>query len=383
MPLHRATHADIDLAAFRHNVGMILELVGPEVKVMAVVKADGYGHGAVPCAREALKAGAYALGVAVLEEGIELRQNGIEAPILVLTGVFPEEIPDLLEHNLSTTLSHPALVQAISEKACAMGKTAGIHLKIETGMGRLGVPREELSDLAEQISGAKNLHIEGVCTHFATADDPDPEFTEVQLARFEEALQLLESQNFVSPLKHTANAAALIKFPESRFNMVRPGIALYGAMPSPAIKPVFDALPKTRLGKGFHPVMHWKTRILQINPVKKGHPLSYGRKFVTQRDSLIAVLPVGYGDGLNRGLSNNMSVLVRGKRALQVGSICMDLTLIDVTDIPGVHVGDEVVLFGKQEGQFLPVEEMAEAIDTIPYEILCNVGKRVPRVYRS
>lgn len=375
----RATVAEIDLAAFKRNLKGIRCLLGSGVQIMAVVKADGYGHGAVPCAKAALEAGADWLGAAILEEGVELRRSGITAPILILDSLFPNEAQDLVHHDLSTALSSLELARTLSHQAEKQGKTAGVHLKVNTGMGRLGTPPENLPGFVEQVLSMKNLRIEGIFTHLSSADEADPEFTRLQLSRLDQAMTSLKARGISPPPVHAANTAGLLTFPDSHHDLVRPGIILYGALPSPNLKPAVEALNLN--GVVFRPVMRWKTKILQINQTPKGTPLSYNRRFTTQRESRIAALPVGYGDGLNRALSNKMHVLVRGKHAPQVGTICMDLCLIDVTDIAGAEVEDEVVLLGRQENATITVDEMAERCGTISYEILCNVGKRVPRVY--
>jgi alanine racemase len=381
MAFNRSTYAEIDREAFRHNLRIIRSVVGPGVKIMAVIKADAYGHGALALAPAALEAGADVLGVAVLEEGMELRASGITAPILILTGLFPDEIEDFLKHDLATTLSRPEFARELSRQAGQAGKTARVHLKIDTGMGRLGLQPDGFYLLASQIASDPHLRLEGISTQFSSADEADAEFTRQQLACFHRVLGDLKARGIRVPLVHAANSAATLKFPEAHFDMVRPGIILYGALPSPGVGPLAGTL--SHAGKGFLPVMHWKTRVLQVSSMPAGAALSYGRRFVTERESRIAALPIGYADGLHRGLSNKMSVLVRGQRARQVGRICMDLTLIDVTDIPGVEEGDEVVLFGRQGDALLPVDEMAAHADTLGYEILCHVGKRVPRVIKG
>jgi len=379
MAKHRATVAEIDLSAFRHNLTGIRSLLAPKVKIMAVVKADGYGHGAVPCAKAAMEAGADWLGVAILEEGIELRENGITAPLLVMGGIFPNEVADLIHHDLSTSVSTLPLAESLSQQAEKQGKTVGVHLKVDTGMGRLGMHPGDLLPFVEKIHYLNNLRMEGIFTHLSSSDEEDPKFTQLQFSRLVEALTPLKTKGIPLPLIHTANSAAILTVADSHLNMVRPGIILYGALPSPDLKPTIDALKAHDVQ--FRPVMRWKSKIIQINKVPKGTPLSYNRQFVTERESLIATLPVGYGDGLNRALSNNMDVLIRGQRAPQVGVICMDLCLIDVTNIEGVQCEDEVVLFGQQGEETITVDEMAEQCGTISYEILCNVSKRVPRVY--
>ncbi len=327
--------------------------------MMGVVKADAYGHGAVPCARTILEAGADVLGV------------GITAPIHVLVGVFPDEIEELLAHKLSTTLCSLEIAEALSRNAKKLNKTAEVHIKADTGMGRLGVTLQELPDFMKQVTALPNLSIESLFTHLSCADQ-DEEYTRLQLQRLDEIRKTLANQSGLALPLHCANSAGLLNFPESHYQMVRPGIALYGALP-----PAPPEAEKASID--LKPVMHWKTRILQIRDLPKGSNLSYGKNFVTERNSRIAVLPVGYADGLNRVLSGRMDVLVRGERVKQVGTICMDMTLVDVTDVPEVREGEEVVLLGQQGDQSIKAEEMAELCGTIPYEIFCNVGKRVPR----
>ena len=387
MTPHRATVAEIDLDAFRHHLRTIKSLVDPGA-MMAVVKADAYGHGAVPCAKAALEADADCLGVGILQEGIELRESGITAPILVLGGVFPNEIGDLIHHGLATSLSTNALANAINSEAERQGKTVGIHIKIDTGMGRLGVQPEDFACLLESVIHYKNLQIEGIFTHLASADEEDPATTRRQLSCFNKALEELQAGKLSAPLNqtgplliHSANTAGLLRFPESRYNMVRPGISLFGSLPSPVLNPILDQQVKEKKLDPLRPVMRWKTRLLQVQNLRKGMAVSYGGRYVTERDSRIATLPLGYADGLSRRLSNNMEVLVKGKRVRQVGTICMDMCLIDVTAVPAVEAGEEAVIFGHQGDAVITVEELAKRCETIPYEILCAVGKRVPRIY--
>ncbi len=349
--------------------------------MMAVIKADAYGHGALPCARAVQEGGAESLGVGILAEGIELREAGIIAPIQILVGIFPDEVDELIQHNLTTTLHTHGLADQISKRAAHFGKEVGVHIKVDTGMGRLGVAPEKLPELVEYIYGLKHIRIESVFTHFSSADQEDPEFTRLQLERFKTSLAQLEKAQLTVPLAHCANSAALLQFRESQCDLVRPGIALYGALPAASLSATVDSLSSEHENFSLLPVMQWKTKILYINNLPKGSPVSYGQKFVTPRDSRIATLPVGYADGLERILTNRVQVLVRGKKATQVGTICMDMCMIDVTDIPEAVEGDEVVLFGEQDGATLTVDEMAAQAQTISYEILCGVGKRVPRYY--
>jgi alanine racemase len=377
MTNQRATVAEIDLDAFKHNLGRIRSLLEPDVKIMAVVKANAYGHGAIPCAKAALEAGADWLGVAVLEEGVELRYSGIDAPILVMGGIFPDEAKNLIQYGLSTSVSDYSLARELSIQAEKQGKTVGVHLKIDTGMGRLGMLPDELPGFMEQTQSLKNLRVEGIFTHLSSADEANPEFTREQLSRLGQSIDSLKSKGIAVPMVHAANSSGILNFSASHLDMVRPGISLYGTLGLSAK----NSNPNQNSSAEFKQVMQWKTKILQIRNLPKGASLSYNRRFTTERESQIAVLPVGYADGLNRKLSNNMEVLVRGQRTPQVGTICMDLCLIDVTDIKGVQCEDEVVLFGKQENEMITVDEMAQCCGTISYEILCNVGKRVPRVY--
>ena len=379
MAHHRVTRAEIDLHAFRHNFQNLRNYLSPQTQIMAVVKADAYGHGAGPCTQIAVDCGANYLGAGVIEEGIEFRESGlVDTPILILGSIFPDEAEDLVRHNLATILCTLPLAQTLSKEAVKQNKTVSVHIKVDTGMNRLGVSPKNLPTLLDQIRDLPNLKIEGVSTHFSSADDEDISITQAQLEKFQTSLAILQKQGVSVPISHCANTSALFKFPESHFNMVRPGLILYGTLPSPSLQTVLDQ--KKNLTP-FQPVMQWKSQIILVKAISKGQPVSYSGSFTTQRDSLIATLPIGYADGLHRNLSNKMEVLIRGKRVPQIGNICMDMTLIDVTGIADVQAGDEVVLFGKQEDQMISVEEMATKGGTIPYEILCNVGKRVPRVY--
>jgi len=348
---------------------------------MAVVKADAYGHGAQPCAQAVLDAGADCLGVGIVAEGIELRESGVRAPIQVLTGHFPNEIDDLIQHDLTTTVWNLSMAKDLADRAAHFGKQVGVHVKVDTGMGRLGGTSDHLLPLMAFVHNSKNLAAEGVFTHFSTADEEDPEFTTLQLERFQAALDKIKQAKLPVPPAHCANSSALLRHPESHYSMVRPGLILYGALTSKNLEPAVAKLFKNSTEKMLKPVMQWKTRILQINKIPKGSPLSYGKKFITRRDSTIATLPVGYADGLNWTLSGKMNVLIDGQRVNQVGRICMDLCLADVTDLPQVQEGDEVVILGRQGSETIPVEEVAENAQTIPYEILCCVGKRVPRIH--
>jgi len=379
--LHRATVAEIHLSNLRHNVQALRSLLKPDVQLMAVVKANAYGHGALPCTQEVLDAGADTLGVGIVSEGIELREQGIQAPIHVLIGIFPDEADDLIQHNLTTTLHSRSLAETLSQRAGLLGKEVGVHIKVDTGMGRLGIAPHQLPGWIEFITDLKNIRIESIFTHFSSADDEDPGFTQNQIKRFQSSLNELKKSKLDLPMAHCANSAALLQFPESQYDLVRPGICLYGALPAPGLSTVIKSLTMENRKFSLLPVMQWKTRILTVNSLPKGTPVSYGQKFVTQRESRIATLPVGYADGLGRLLTNRMQVLVRGHKVPQVGTICMDMCMIDVTDIAKAQEGDEVVLFGQQGKETITADEMAAQAGTVPYEILCGVSKRVPRIY--
>ena len=374
MAHHRATRAEIDLRAFRHNLQNLRNYLAPQTQIMAVVKADAYGHGAVPCARIAVASGADYLGAGVIEEGIELRKSGINTPILILGSIFANEVEDLVYYDLATILCNLPLAQALSKEGRKQNKIVSVHIKLDTGMNRLGVSPKYSTTLLDQIHNLPNLKVEGISTHFSSADNEDISITQVQIEKFRTTLAKLKNV----PIVHCANTSALFRIPESHFNMVRPGLILYGSLPSPSLNKVLS-----QKENHFQPVMQWKSQIILIKPIAKGQPISYSGSFITRQNSLVATLPIGYADGLHRSLSNKIDVLIRGKRAPQIGNICMDMTLIDVTKIQGVEEGDEVVLFGEQEGQVIQVEEMAIKGETIPYEILCNVGKRVPRIYNN
>ncbi len=383
MAHHRATRAEINLKAFKHNLQNLKTVLGSKTDIMAVIKADAYGHGALPCAKAAIESGVGYLGAGVIEEGIELRKNGIKGPVLILGGIFPDEVTDLVHHNLSTILHTSHLAEALSKEGKKQDKTVNIHIKVDTGMNRLGILPENLLALTEKISSLPNLKIEALSTHFSSADDEDLSITNQQIELFKKTLNKLKETGITPPLTHLANTSALFRFAESHSTMVRPGLILYGALPSPILNPVVQNFCQNENLESFEPVMQWKSRIILLKSVQKGQALSYSRKYFTQKDSYIATLPIGYADGLPRRLSNNMEVLVKGRRVPQVGTICMDMILIDVSEVPDVQIGEEVVIFGKQGDEVIQVEELAQKANTIPYEILCNVGKRVPRTYQN
>ena len=367
----RPTFAEIDLDAIEFNLGQIRKLVGPDVKICPAVKADGYGHGAVEVSRTVLDAGAEMLGVATVEEALELREAGIEAPILIFQCIFEDQIRELVRNDLSTTVCDGKFASALSKEARTAGKTAKVHIKVDTGMGRIGIPPDDAVGLALELSKMPGLEIEGIFTHFPSADEEDLTFSRQQTEQFTQATQAIEAAGVQIPLRHTANSAAILNMPETYFDMVRPGIMLYGLYDS---EHVSREVPLRQS-------MTLKTRIVFLKELPPGKTVGYGRTFTTSGSTLVATIPIGYADGYNRLLSNRASVLVRGKRVPVIGRVCMDQTMLDVTDVPGVSVGDEVVLYGSQGDEQISIEEIAALQGTISNEVICAVGKRVPRVY--
>lgn len=372
-PKGRPTFCLIDLAALRWNFQQVRKRVGPKVKILSVVKANAYGHGAVQVARALEDEGSYGFGVATLEEGIELRKGGLQSPVLILAGIYPEQIDELLEYRLTPTVCEVEALRLLERLARKRGVSLPFHLKVDTGMGRLGFLPSEIDSWIPELAGVEVLKLEGLFSNFSQAEKADGDYTQGQVETFKNAVKRLEAQGHRPGLLHLANSAAVIALPSSYFTMVRPGLVLYGIYPS------HDMTRRLSL----KPVLTWKTRILQLKRVPKGAGISYGRTFVTKRKSLIAVLPVGYADGYHRLLSNRGAVLVREERAPIVGRVCMDLTMIDVTDIRGVQQGDEVVLLGKQGADQISADEMARWAETISYEILTSISARVPRIHHS
>jgi alanine racemase len=365
--------AEINLAAVAHNIKALKALTKPGTKFMAVVKANGYGHGAEEVARVALENGADWLAVARVEEGIELRKKGIKASILVFGLVTGNMIREALENNLVLTVYNPESARAVADAALARGRNAPVHLKVDTGMGRLGffLDEQSIKEIRDVIS-IPGLDPLGIYTHFAAADAGDKSYTRLQLQRFQEGLQVLAGYGIDFPLRHAANSAALIDLPGAHFDMVRPGISIYGLYPSGDVDQSRVALK---------PAMALKTRVTQVKEVDAGFSVSYGCTYVTPAPTTLATVAVGYADGYTRLLSSKASVLVHGERAPVVGRICMDQCVIDVGHIPGVKPGDEVVLMGSQGNNTISAYEIASAIGTINYEVVTMISARVPRVY--
>ena len=370
---YKRVYAEINLDCIASNMRIIRQMTPPARKVMAVVKANGYGHGAVETAKTALYNGADWLGVAICEEGAALRENHIYAPILVL-GYSPEPLFDLIiRHGLTQTVFSHGMAQALSKAALAHGKKADVHVKIDTGMSRLGfLPGPEAAREIAGITEMPGLNVTGVYTHFAQSDPKEAEFTYEQYGRFREFLAELENIGVRIPFSHVANSGAILNFPGLEADMVRAGIILYGLWPSE--DGVFAGL-------GFEPALTLKTQISLIKRVPAGVSVGYGRTFYTARPSDVATVPVGYADGFSRRMAAGGRVLVGGRYAPIAGAICMDQFMIDVTDIPGVRAGDEAVIIGAQGGNSISAEEVAAVSGTVNYEIVCGIGKRVPRVY--
>ena len=365
--VERATRAIVDFGAVSHNVGEIRKKIGKKRGLMAVVKADGYGHGAVEVSKAALRSGADSLGVALPEEGQRLREAGINVPILVVGLIQPEEAYKVAKFRLSQAIASVELLEALDYEAGKASTRINVHVKVDTGMGRVGVNPDDAVSFVRKVMDFRNLNLEGIFSHFSSADERYKTFSNRQLQLFNQVINSLQLAGIEVPKKHMANSAAVLDFPQSYYDMVRPGIAICGLYPSREVKRSIK----------LKPAMTFKTKISQVKVVPPGTPISYGRTFVTKEKTMVATLPVGYGDGYNRLLSNRGEVLIKGHRAPVIGTICMDMCMVDVSSVEDVRPGDEVVLFGED----LPVDEIATKIGTIVYEVVCAVNKRVPRIY--
>ncbi|MFA6078321.1 MAG: alanine racemase [Candidatus Omnitrophota bacterium] len=369
-PRFRSTWAEVDLGAIEYNFKQVKKSVGKDIMVLAVVKANAYGHGTVEVSKVLEKMGVDYLGVATTDEAMRLRDRGIKSPILVLGHVLPGEVKACVEKNITLTLCGDELFSAI-DKAVRDPAKAKVHIKIDTGMGRIGVWHEEALNFIKNLAERKNVMIEGIYTHFSSIGRDDF-FTSYQIESFEKLLEKLESFDIRIPLRHAANSIATVDFQRSHQNLVRPGLIIYGMYP----KHTFPKLIKLK------PALSLKTRIVFIKDTPPGRSISYGRTYVTQNHTKIATLPIGYADGYNRNLSNRAEVLVRGRRARVVGRVTMDQTMIDVGHIKNVKLGDEVVLIGRQGKEEIRTEKLARLAGTIAYETVCSISNRVPRVYK-
>ena len=378
------TWAEINLEAYAHNIRELRRITRPPARLMAVVKANGYGHGAIAVAREALQNGAQYLGVARINEAIPLREAGLDLPILIFGYSPPDLAPLLIDYELTQTVYSLSTASALSKQATRKGKKINIHLKVDSGMGRLGFllapTNGNPDDIAAQnpvreieaVTRLPGLTVEGIFTHFATADSADKSYANLQLDRFMDLLNRLQKEGLEPPVRHAANSGALIDMPDSHLDMVRPGIATYGLHPSDEVNQRIVDLK---------PVMMLKSKIIHLKRVAPGFNISYGITFQTKNHTTIATVPVGYADGFNRLLSSRGHMLVHGQRSPIVGRVCMDLTMLDVGGVAGVALEDEVVVLGEQGNEAVTADEIASSLDTINYEVVSTITGRVPRVY--
>lgn len=372
-PYYRV-QARVDLNAIRHNLLEVRSKLREDTKLMVIIKADAYGHGAVPLAKAIGDSGRIdAYGVAIIEEAVELREAGITKPMLIL-GYTPEEQYDLVvAYEVAQTVFQYEMAEALSREAVRQGKTAKIHIKVDTGMTRIGFyDNEESIEVIKRITELPNLEIEGLFSHFACADESEKSSTIGQLERYIRFINRLEEENIHIPVKHIANSAGIIEFPQAYFNMVRCGIVTYGIYPS-------DMVNKEEIK--LIPAMELKTHVIYVKDVEAGVGISYGATYVTDRKRRIATIPVGYADGYSRNLSNHGKVIIHGHYAPIVGRICMDQFMVDVTELPEVKQGDPVTLLGREGDSCILAEELAEWSHSFAYELVCTVGKRIPRVY--
>lgn len=374
MKTYSRAYARIDLDAVAYNMEQMKQSLKPQTKMMAVIKADGYGHGAVPIA-EMLETKDYLWGfaVATLDEAVVLRTEGIKKPILVLGCVFPDQYLEMLKHDIRMNIYTEEMAEAISRMAAGEGLCAHMHIKLDTGMGRLGFDMSDSSvEAITRISQLPNVEMEGIFTHFAKADETDKTFTEKQLRDFSEMTERLAENGVRFAYEHCANSAAIIDIKEANFDLVRAGISTYGLYPSEEVN---------KENVKLKPAMALKSHVAFVKEIHEGTPISYGGTFVSEKKMRIATIPVGYADGYPRSLSNKGWVLIRGKKAPIVGRICMDQFMVDVTDIDGVSFGDTVTLIGRDGNETITVEELGELSGRFNYEFVCDLGKRIPRVY--
>ena len=369
---HRPAWVEVDLKQLAQNVRVIKKAIGPRSQLMAVVKADAYGHGAIPVAKTALKAGAKLLGVALLEEGVALREAGIRAPIVVLYPEVPERAPYYVEYRLVPTICDADFGRRYAQALKKYHRRGEFYIKVETGMHRYGLFVPENIVLLKRLVPLSALRLAGAFSHFAQAGE-DGDYSQVQLVRFRSALSAFVQAGFPPPMASIANSGALLEVPHSALDMARIGILLFGVPP----------VPKGRVKLPVKPLLSIKSRIAFLKEVPAGTPISYGRTFTTERPTLVATIPLGFADGFPRQLSNRGAVLVRGRRAPVIGRVCMDAFMVDVTGIPGVREGDEVVLVGRQGKEKIDLWELASAIDTTAYEVVSRLSKRLPVDYRS
>jgi alanine racemase len=370
----RPTWAEIDRDALAANFRIVRDRVGPNVKVMAVVKANAYGHGAADCARRLEAEGADWFGVALPEEGIELRNSGVTKPILCLAGVWNGQATACLERNLVPVVYRLDMIEALDRAAAERGAVADVHVKVDTGMGRLGVRFDEFAEFVVAMKRFSNIRVDGLMTHFAAADEPScGPLTKDQIQRFEDVLAAFREHGFKPTYHHLANSAGIFAQPIAWGNMVRPGGVLYGLWR--------DILAPGDGGENLQPVMSLHSRITLLKWVPPGETVGYGCTFEASRRTLVATIPIGYHDGYMRALSNRGHAIVRGVYATVIGRISMDLTIVDVTNVPGVQLDDEVILMGHAAGLSITAEDLARTAGTLSYEVTCGISERVPRIF--
>ncbi len=371
---YRPTWAEVDLKALEHNYIQVKRLAGKDVQMMAVVKANAYGHGTVEVSQVLEGVGVNYLGVATTDEAVRLRDHGIKTPILVLGSVLPEEVRIAKDRDITLTLcNHDILkeIKTLAKNEKEPGRRVKVHIKVDTGMGRIGVWHEDALRFVKEVSGEKSITLEGIYTHFSTAGR-DEFFTAYQMESFERLLTSIEKSWIKISLRHAANSIATVDYKRAHLNLARPGLIIYGMYP----KYTFPKLIRLK------PVLSLKTRVVFLKDIPPGRSISYGRTFISQRHTKIATLPIGYADGYHRGLSNKAEVLVHGQYAPIVGKVTMDQTMVDVGRIRGVKIGDEVVLIGKQGRHEIRIEKLARLAGTIAYDFICGISNRVPRIYR-
>lgn len=374
MMSHSPNKVIIDLSAIVHNLNQVKRLVNPETKIMGIVKSDAYGHGIWQVSRILEKVGVYCLGVAHIQEALELRQNGIRLPIVILCGIRTrEDARQIVDKSLTPVLFDLEMARVLDEESIMKGKRTRVHLKVDTGMGRLGISIKDVGYFLENISKFKGLYLEAITSHLSSADESDTHFTEVQIKHFKKAVEIGHAMGFDLPLNNLANSAGIMAYRDSHFNLVRPGIMLYGGLPSPEFK---SPLP-------LKPAMTFVGQILQIRDLPDQTPVSYGRTYLTRAPQRIAVLSAGYGDGLPRSLSNRGKVLIGGRKVCTIGRVCMNMMMSDLTGMNDVLPGNEVVFLGEQGEENITGEQMARWGETISYEIFCSIGQRNIREYIS
>lgn len=372
--IHSPNSVTIDISSLEHNLDQVKKLINPKTSIMGVVKSDAYGHGLIPVSKVLERKGVEHLGVAHLYEALELRTNGVRLPIVILCGIRNrEEALEVVDKDLTPVLFDLRIAEVLDEESARRDKKTPVHIKVDTGMGRLGIPHPELGSFLKNIMKCKRLRLEALCSHLSSADEPEGNFTEAQINHFKKAIEMGRSMGLELPLNNLANSAGIMAHKESHFDMVRPGIMLYGGLPSPGFP---ASLP-------LKPVMNFKGQIIQIRELPGNTPVSYGRTYHTKGAERVAVLSAGYGDGLPRTISNRGKVLIGGRKTDVIGRVCMNMIMANVTGLKDIGVGDEVVFLGTQAGETITGDDMARWAETIAYEIFCSIGIGNTREYRG